>query len=218
MPAIVISLSVQNGSAGYTIAHYVADRLDFRYYDWEITTEAARLAGVPPSDVVAAERVPGFLERMMRRLGAISTMTIEGSPGFSDPSPAVWNTALQSLSSEDYRQFIERVVQELADRGDAVIVGHASQHTLRNTPGVLKVLIHGSLPVRAERYAVEQDVDLETARTMVKQSDKDRRDLLKSLYHFDWLDAAMYDMTLNTDHISPELAADTIVAAARGMP
>jgi cytidylate kinase len=218
MPANIVALSVQTGSGGYAIARQAAERLGFKYYDWEITLEAARLAGVPPTDVVAAERVPGFLERMMRRLGAISTMTIEGSPGFSDPSPAVWNSALQSLTSDDYRQFIERVVEGLAKTGDAVIVGHAGQHILRNTPGTLKVFVHGSSTIRKNRYAIEQGVSLDDADAAIKQSDKDRRGLLKNVYHFDWTDASYYDLTINTDHLNDDWAIDTIVAAAKAMP
>ena len=60
MPTNVITLSVLNGSSGYSIAHQVADRLSLRYDDWEITSEAASRAGVAPSDVIAAERAPGF--------------------------------------------------------------------------------------------------------------------------------------------------------------
>ena len=146
MPANVISLTVLNGSGGYTIAHHVADRMGLRYYDWEITSSAAARAGVPPSDVIAAERVPGFMERMMRRLGAVSTMTVEGGAGFADPSPAVWDTALQSLNSDAYRQVIEQVVEELANQGNAVIVGHAGQHILRDRPEVLKVQITAHSP------------------------------------------------------------------------
>jgi cytidylate kinase len=218
VPAEVISLSVQAGSGGYAVAHLVADQLGFRYYDWEITTEAAHRSGVSPSDVIAAERVPGFLERMMVRLGAVSAMSVENSAGFADPSPAVWNTALQSLTSDDYRQVIERVIEELADRGSAVIVGHASQYTLRNRPGVLKVLVHGSLPQRAQRLAIEQGLDRAKADMMVKQSDKDRRELLKRLYHFDWLDSTAYDLSLNTDNLSVDFAAETVVAAAAELP
>lgn len=218
MPADVIALSVQNGSAGYTIARRVADALSFRYYDWEITSEAARLAGVPPTDVVAAERVPGFFERTMRRLGAISTMTIEGSPGFADPSPEVWSTAIQSLTSDDYRQFIQEVIKQLATDGQVVIVGHAGQHILRERSGTLKGFIHGSLPIRAERHAREQGISLAEAEKALIQSDKDRRNLLRSVYHFDWSDAAMYDLTLNTDHFTEDWAVETIVGAAREMP
>jgi cytidylate kinase len=218
LPADVIALSVLAGSGGYAVAHHVADRLGFRYYDWEITTEAASRAGVAASDVIAAERVPGFLERMMTRLGAVSAMSIENTAGFADPSPAVWNTALQSLTSDDYRQVIERVIEELAEQGSAVIVGHAGQHTLRNRPGVLKVLVHGSLERRTERLAIEQGISPAKAEAMVKQSDKDRRDLLKRVYHFDWLDSTRYDLSLSTDNLSVEFAAETIVAAAQEMP
>jgi len=218
MAAEVIAFSVQTGSGGYAIARRVAERLGFRYYDWEITSEAARRAGVSPNDVIAAERVPSFLERMMQRLGAISTLSAEGATVFADPSPSVWNTALQSLTSDDYRQFIERVVEELADQGRAVIVGHAAQHTLRERPGVLKVLIHGSLRHRAQRLALEQGLDLAKAEAMVKQSDKDRRELLKTVYHFDWQDAGVYDLSINTDRLPDEFAIETVAAAAAELP
>ena len=218
MPASVITLSVLNGSGGYAVAHHVADRLGLRYYDWEITSEAASRAGVNPSDVIAAERVPGFMERMMSRLGAVSAMTVEGGTGFADPSPAVWDNALKSLTSDDYRQVIEQVVEELANQGDAVIVGHAGQHILRDRPDALRVLVTGSLGSRTERFALEQGIDFVKAEAMVKQSDKDRRELLKRLYNFDWLNASVYDLTVSTDRLSTEFAADTIVAAAQAIP
>jgi len=218
MPANVITLSVLNGSGGYSIAHQVADRMGLRYYDWEITSEAASRAGVAPSDVIAAERVPGFLERMMGRLGAVSAMTVEGGAGFADPSPAVWDTALQSFNSDAYRQVIEQVVEELANQGNAVIVGHAGQQILRQRPEVLRVFVTGSLASRSQRLALEQGIDFVKAESLVKQSDKDRRELLKRLYSFDWLDSSHYDLTLNTDRLAIEFAADTIAAAAAALP
>ncbi len=217
MPANVITLSVLNGSGGYSVAHQVADRLGLRYYDWEITSEAANRAGVAPSDVIAAERTPGFFERMMARLGAVSAMTVEGGPGFTDPSPAVWDTALQSLNSDAYRQVIEQIVEELANQGSAVIVGHAAQHILADRSDVLRVFITGSLGSRSQRLALEQGVDFVKAESLVKQSDKDRRDLLKRLYKFDWLDSSHYDFTINTDRLSADFAADTIAAAVESI-
>jgi cytidylate kinase len=214
MAANVIAFSVQTGSGGFVVARQVAEQLGFRYYDWEITSEAADRAGVTPNEVIAAERVPGFVERMMRRLGAASAVTVEGSPLFGELSPATWNNALLSMTSDDYRQFIERIVLELADRGDAVIVGHASQYTLRDRPGTLRVLIHGSLSQRIQRLAIEQELTLDEAKARVKQSDKDRSDLLRRAYHFDWLDAAMYDLSVNTDRLSLDYVTEAVVRAA----
>ena len=218
MPATVIAISAQTGSGGFAIAHGVAEALRFRYYDWEITSEAASRAGVSPNDVIAAEHVPGFMERMMRRLAAVSTVSVDSSPAFNEPTASTWSLAMQSLTSDDYRQFIERIVLELAERGDAVIVGHAGQYTLRKTPGVLRVLVHGSVERRAERLAAEQETDLKQALETVKASDRDRRELLRRLYRFDWLDSSNYDLTLSTDHLPLEFATDTIVTAAKAIP
>jgi cytidylate kinase len=217
MTASVVVFSALAGSGGYTIAHQVAERLGLRYYDWEITSEAATRAGVSPNEVIAAEHVPGFLERMMRRLGSVSAAGVEG-PSFSEPSPAMWSNVMQGLSSDDYRDLIQRVVLELADRGDAVIVGHAAQYTLRERSGIVRVLIHGSFDRRVERVAKEQNMDQEQATAFVRQYDKDRTELLKRLYHFDWLDASMYELTMNTDRLSEDFAVETVVAAAKAMP
>jgi len=217
MPASVVALSVQAGSGGFTIAHYLAERLGMRYYDWQVTSEAAALAGVQPADVVAAERVPGFLERVMRRLGAVSAVSIEGGASFGDPSPAVWSTAITSMNSDEYRPFIEKVIKELADRRNAVIVGHASQHVLRDRPDVLKALIHGSEQLRAERLAIEQEIEVKQALADIRQSDKNRAELLKRLYGFNWLDASKYDIAINTDYLSTDVAIDILCTAAEDL-
>jgi cytidylate kinase len=213
MAATVVALSVQTGSGGFALAHRLSEQLGYRYYDWEITSEAASRAGVSPTDVIAAERVPGFIERVMRRLGAASAVSMDGTSVFADPSPAVWNTAMASLDSDSYRPVIERVVLELAEQGQAVIVGHASQYTLRDHPGVLRVLIHGSEEARSHRLAEEQSTDPKRAAELIKQSDKDRSELLKRVYHFNWLDANMYDLTINTDNLAIEYATDLVVRA-----
>lgn len=217
MAASVIALSVQAGSDGFTIAHRVSEELGLKYYDWEVTSEAANRAGVPPAEITASERVPSFLERMMRRLGTVSTVSMEGGASFADPSPAMWNSAMASLNSDEYRPFIERVVTELADQGNVLIVGHAGQFVLRNRPNVLKVLVHGSEKTRAQRLAIEQDIDIQIALANIKQSDKDRAELLKKVYRFDWLDARGYDLTINSDVIDSRIAVEAIVDAAKSI-
>jgi cytidylate kinase len=147
----------------------------------------------------------------------VSTVSIEGGPTFVDPSPAMWNTAVANLTSDDYRPFIERVVNELADQGHALIVGHAGQYVLRDRPGVIKVLILGSEEARAKRLMREQNIDEKQALTQVRTSDRDRAELLKKVYKFDWLDSARYDLTINTDNISTDVAIDAIIAAAKNV-
>jgi hypothetical protein len=213
MTASVVTFSNQTAANGATIARAVAERLRFRYYDWEVMSQAAAAAGVSP-EVIAlatAQRAPTLFERMMRRLAAVGDETedVPLTPPASRPSV---------LTSEDYRQFIEQVVRELGRQGDAVIVGHASQAVLREAPGVLKVLLHGSVQRRAERLVANQGISPEQARTTIEGADRQRSDFFRRNYHIDWLDASRYDVALNTDRISTDLARDMIVAMAREVP
>jgi len=211
MTAGVVTFSNQMGANGGAIARAVAEKLRYRYYDWEVLSQAAAEAGVSPEvvAVAAAERTPTFMERMMRRLAAASET--EEAPASPAPRQSI-------LTSDDYRQFIEHVVRELAERGDAVIVGHASQAVLKDRPGVLRVLLLGSVDRRVARLAAVQGSSPEQAKQTVQQSDRQRFDFFRRAYHMDWLDASAYDVVLNTDRLTLELARDMIVACAREVP
>jgi cytidylate kinase len=199
------------GSGGSSIARVVATKLRYRYYDWEVISQAAEEAGVSPEvfAVAAAERAPGFVERIMERLGS---MTAGDEPPPTSGRPSLF------VSSDDYRQFLEHVVKELGSQGQAVIVNHSGQAVLRGVPGVLKVLTYGSKAKRAARLAQIQHADPAAVLKTITEADRQRSDYFKRVYHIDWLSSQNYDLVINTDHIAPDLAADMVGAAAKEMP
>jgi len=211
MTASVVTFSTQMGTGGSRIARAVAEKLRFRYYDWEVISQAASEAGVSPEvlAVATSERAPGFLERMMARLAGPAA----GEEAATVPVPPRSNL----LTSDDYRQFLDHVVQELGSRGDAVIVNHSAQAVLRGQPGVLKVLVVGGNKRRAERLAEMRGTTVEAARKLIEDSDRQRADYFKRVYHMDWLSMANYDLALNADQVSAELAADMVATTARQM-
>src|SRR5687767_6703500 len=168
MSATTITFSVQLGSGGFAIARQVADKLGFRYYDWEVTSQAADEAGVSPEVVASAERVPSLAERIMERF--FNAGFYAGDiPEAVVPTSTTMDSALQTLNSANYRELIGQVVRNLAQRGSSVIVGHAAQVVLRSQPGVLKVLIHGSSEHRISRLALDEGMSPEKAAEAVKQ-------------------------------------------------
>lgn len=216
MGATTITVSVQLGSGGFVIARNVADRLGFRYYDWEVTSQAAEEAGVSPDVVASAERVPSLAERIMERF--FNAGFYAGDiPEAVVPTSTTMDTAIQTLNSANYREMIGQVVRNLAERGSSVIVGHAAQVVLRNHPGVLKVLIHGSMPHRINRLAVDEGMTPEKAAEAVKQSDQDRGNFFKHYYKVNWLDAGLYDLTISTDTLSDDQATSILLEAAQGL-
>lgn len=211
MTARTVTFAVQLGSGGFEVAHRVADALKYRYYDWEVTSQAAAQAGVSPETIAAAEHAPSFLERIVERLLA---------PGLYDDeamgrlSVETMSSAIRTLSSGQYRQLIESVVKELSERGEAVVVGHAGQIVLRDTPGVAKVLVCGSPARRAARLVVDEGLTLEAATAAVRDSDKQRNAFFKQTYNVDLLSASLYDLALNTDQVGVDAAVDLVLAVA----
>jgi cytidylate kinase len=212
MTASIVTFSVQVGSGGNAISRAVAERLNYRFYDWEIISQAAQEAGVSPEVLAIAttERNPSFLERVLGRLAGFDA---------EDETSATGPGATPNLlSSDDYRQFIEHVVKELGSQGEAVIVNRAAQVLLKDVPGVFRVLVYGNAEQRAQRLAANQDRDIVEVRKMLADSDRQRGEYLKRVYHVDWLASPNYDIAINTDRVNQELAVDMIVTAAREVP
>jgi cytidylate kinase len=53
---------------------------------------------------------------------------------------------------------------------------------------------------------------------MLADSDRQRGEYLKRVYHIDWLSSINYDIAINTDRVGHDLAVDMIVTAAREVP
>jgi cytidylate kinase len=212
MAATVITFSNQIGSGGGQISRDVAARLGYRFYDWEIISQAAQEAGVSPEmlAVATSERQPSFMERVLGRLAGFDASDETVGTGLGLPATF--------LTSDDYRQFIEHVVEELGSQGDAVIVNRAGQVLLKDVPGCFKVMIYGSPERRAVRFTAAQGRDVNEVRKMIAESDRQRGDYLRRVYHIDWLNVTNYDIAINTDVISDKLAVDMIVTASREHP
>jgi cytidylate kinase len=191
----------------------VAERLGFRYHDWEITSEAAARAGVPTDVIAGSERAQSFLSRVMDRL--LATGVYADDEELGRLSSATMASAVATLRSREHRSLVERVIVELAHQGNAVIVGHASQVILGYEPGVLKVLLSGSAEGRARRLAEEESRTPEEALKLVNDSDDERRSFFRQVYGADLLNAELYDLVLNLDKFSVEEVVETIVRMAQ---
>ena len=212
MAAKVVTFSVQLGSGGNEIARSIAQKLGYRFLDHEVISRAADIAGVSPDTIAAAERWPTFVERMLERL-ALTTVVSEGVL----PAPPT-NAGAMMLTSADYRALIEQVVHSLAQEGNCVIVGHAGQAILKQTPQVFKVLVHGSKERRAERLAMQEGIEYKEAFERVKAYDGQRSAFFKHAYNLDWLDSSIYDIAINSDDVDHETAVSWILTGVSAVP
>ncbi len=203
----IVSIARQAGTAGEDVARAVSSRLQFRYIDYQVIQDAARDAGVSTETVSEAEHTPSLMTRVLEALASSPSMPIAA---WADPVPLA---ASPLFTSADYRKFVEQVVLDLANQGNCVIIGHASQVILRERLDTVRVLVTGSREFRVRRIMAGMGVDEKSAVKTVERTDNERLEYYRRFYDAGWLTPCSYDLCINTDHLNPEQAAELITDA-----
>jgi len=124
---------------------------------------------------------------------------------------------IQRIFSQRPVIYLERlysVIYELARQGDAVFLGRGSHLLLRDFPCALHVRVTASQESRI-RTLLDQGFTREAAARAIKRSDDERSGVLKFAFGVDWEDPARYDIVINMDKLSVNLAVSTVLHMVR---
>ena len=227
----VITISGNTGSGAVDIGQRVAKALKFDYMDRDILLESATALGVSMDTMAHRdERTLGFRERLAEMFrdflersamaGAADPMM--GSSGLEVLMATSYSEAaalppreVSEFSDDRYKEAITTIIDNVANKGNVVIIGRGSQVVLEGRPEVLHVCITAPFDTRVERVAERDGVSIEAARHQVHDSDKGRIDYHHKYFKVDPTNPDLYDVTINTGHLSNKQAAELIVAAYR---
>ena len=190
-----VCISHATGADGAAVGRAVAERLGFQYVDDEVIAEAAEWAEIDPALVADAERRKPLAARLLGHMteGGVSQQLASGQWARTAPTDA------------DLRVLITEVLRSFADKGSVVIVSHAASFALTDREA-LRVLVTASDETRASRVP--------DGAKQVRKEDGNRADYLKRFYGVERELPTHFDLVINTDVLTPEKAADIIVAAA----
>ncbi len=120
----------------------------------------------------------------------------------------------KTLDEEKCLSVIQTVINSLAGRGNAVIVGRGGQAILKHKVGVLHVRIIAPLTDRIERIMKTKALTKEAAQKLIEDHDRASAEYLHRFYGISWDDPAIYDIILNTWKMDQNTAAEIIASAA----
>jgi cytidylate kinase len=181
----VVTVSRGAGSEGRLVAEGLAERLGYDLVGREDVVQSASRLGVP------AERVEEALLE----------------------APSFWERL--SVNRERYLAFVQAALCERAEAGGIVYEGNAGHLLLH---GVSHVACIRLLAPKSRRVSVAMErfqMGHEQAVRYVEESDQQREAWTRHLYGVDWLDASLYDVTINMRTLSVEGAIDVALAAVR---
>ena len=202
----MICISAVDGARGEEVAPAVAQALGYRIVDEEIVRKAAHEANVDISHVAEVEKRRSMAIRLLDSLGSNTSLATFAMAGYVPGSEAPVESDLRGL--------IRATIEEVAQRGEAVIVAHAASMALGDRSDVLKVMLTASRGARQRTLAETRGLDEKAAAKQLDKGDSNRADYLKRFYGITHESPADYDLVLNTDRLGPEGAVRLVVEAA----
>ena len=187
----VITIGREFGSGGRTIGKMVAERLGIPCYDQELLDQMAQESGLSKEYI-----------RDESEYASHSSWT------------AVAFSSVRSLgvpSNQDYLWAIQRkIILELGEKENCVIVGRCADAILEDTADLLKVFIHSDFEHRARRI-VEKYGETEVP-TEKRLREKDKRRALYYQFYTDleWGQTDHYHVTLDSGVLGIDKCVDVI--------
>lgn len=192
-PAVTISR--QTGSGAMTVATLLADYLQahapvdcpWAVFDKNLVEE-----------VLEEHNLPKELAKFMPedRVSAIQD-AVEEVLGLHPPS---WTLLRQTTET----------ILHLAELGNVILVGRASNVITRQLKNVFHVRLVAPLEARLEQVLKTTDMNRDSALSFIKKEDAGRTRYLKRYFKADLDDPLLYDLVLNTERLPHPDAAQLI--------
>ncbi|HEX4750983.1 MAG TPA: cytidylate kinase-like family protein [Bryobacteraceae bacterium] len=182
----VITVEREYGSGAGTIAQKLADRLGWTLWDRQITCDIARRL---KCDVKAVEQREERLDSTFYRLAKIF---MRGS--FEE---SYTGGGMELLDAEGLSHLMEKVIKEIAARGNCIIVGRAAPWFLRDRPGTFHTFIYAPYEEKLRRLlaAGNSRADVEH---LLETVDQERAAFIRRYYNKIWPQRDIYHLMINS--------------------
>jgi len=108
---------------------------------------------------------------------------------------------------------LSSVIYELAEEGNAVFIGRGGQMLLKSFNCALHVRVIASRQTRI-KHLVERGYTQDAALKEIERSDQEKSGFIKFAFGVNWEEPSHYDIILNMDKLSVNLAVDTVLTLA----
>ena len=225
----VITINGPLGAGAVSTGQMVAQKLETNFYDRLVFTQAARLVGSPVGALIAKEqRVDRFRDRLGRFLQTMlerSAMSgVSGEPyfgrGIENLPPETFMEMMgegaspnRPIDDKTFLDAMEKVVNDIYESGNAVIIGRGANAILAGKPGTFHVGLIAPMEVRVRTLMQRENYTREEAQNYGAELEQAHENFFRRFFNYSPNDPTHYHMVLNMGEISPQTAADIITHA-----
>ena len=204
MDKFIIAITRTCGSGATSIGKILAKNLGVEIYDRNILRLASDDSGISEELFARADE-----DQKQSLLFRASQKVYTG--GLIPPEKEDFT------SNNNLFNYQAKVLRELADESNYVVIGRAADYVLRDKPGLVRVYIYASREKCIEKEMNRQKIDWKTADKFITNTDKYRRDYYRYFTGQEWENMQNYDLCINTTQMTYEQAAKAIQDFAENM-
>ena len=200
----VITISRHYGAGAKTLGELISKNLGYSFFDNEIIQMVAEKAKIS-SDVVDTfeKESRGKFQEFMS--GMVPKTLVD----------RIRYGKEEYIEEEIYVDLLHEIIRKIADEGNAVIIGRASQYILEEYDDVYNILVVADRDDRVTFMETKYELSLEQADRVVTLDDKRRANLYRKFGKTDYDQLDLYHLVLNMSKLDFENAAEFVCELVR---
>ena len=195
----VVTISKESGTESEKVASLLAKKLGWNYIGKELVARLSKELRISEGEVEAFRQ--HAQSRLLRFVDRYTCSLVQ----------KVVDKERGCLDDENYFEAIKKVVEEVYQAGNAIILGWGGQCLLRGKPDVLHVRLVKDEQGKIETIMKKFKLDRKAAKEYIAREEEDSKSLIKHYFKEDWNDVRLYDLIIDTGKTSVENAVDTII-------
>ena len=194
----IITISKEFGTESEKVASQAAQRLGYEYIGKQLIAEIARELRISKSEAevfrkTAQSRILRFVDRFTC---SIVQKVVDREHG--------------CLDDKNYYETTKKLVENVYEAGDAIILGWGGQCILRGKPNTLHVRLVKDDETKIKEVMQNKNLNHDAAMALIKKDEGDLREYIKHYFNEDWNAAHLYDLIIDMERNSVEKAVDLI--------
>ena len=194
----VITISKEFGTESERVTSLLAEKLGYEYIGKNLVAKIAKELHISESEAetfhkTSQSRILRFVDRYTC---SIVQKVVDREHG--------------CLDDKNYYEVTKKLVENVYEAGDAIILGWGGQCLLKGKPDTLHVRLIKDNDLKINEIMQSQNLSQKAAKDFIDREEGDLKAYIKHYFKEDWNAAHLYDIVIDMGKTSVEKAADMI--------
>ncbi|RZB33884.1 MAG: hypothetical protein SRB2_03277 [Desulfobacteraceae bacterium Eth-SRB2] len=194
----VITISKEFGTESDKVASQASQRLGYEYIGDHLIAEIAKELHVSESEAEIFRKTSQ--SRILRFVDRYTCSIVQ----------KVVDREYGCLDDKNYYETTKKLVQNVYESGNAIILGWGGQCILRGKPNTLHVRLIKDEETKIKEVMQNRNLEHKAAKAFIEREEGDLKAYIEHYFNEDWNAAHLYDLIIDMGKTSVEKAVDLI--------